>query len=402
MYRRQTANRVTFPLKGETRVSGLAAGEVAVGVVVFGGLGAYWLAGIRGAAQHERAVLKEHAHATRAHYAAVEAAEDDPSFSPEAIEKSVAEIVSLAGELWRSGAPGALAGRPDAGLIRTWARSWQSRLGDDLEAVGQPSVDLLSVVNRDDETEDRVVVRVRQHLHCKHSGVGSLKVHHAHTDERWTFGRSGGRWALLSVGGDPLAGPLLTAPLIATPSSDTERLQEESLAELATAQEVGDGVALSDLVGAEEPPAFALLDISVVDSRFEGPLIAAEIAHILEVWEGAVTGSEAPLEELASVQARTALLRPSPGARLVVRDVVLKSWEATRLDLSRDPPGIEVALDVEAVRYAVRADGSPVAGNTTEPRRMALRWVLELTDSKTIPWRLATSNNPAEAIPGWP
>jgi hypothetical protein len=383
-------------------VSLIVVGEVAVGVVLFGGLGAVWLSGIRGVARHERAVMKEHARATRAHLAAVEAAEDDPSFSPEAIEQTVVEIVALADGLWRAGVFGALEGRPDARLVRAWARSWQARLGTGLEVVGKPSIDLLSVVNRDDGDENRVVARVRLRIHCRNPRVGSIGTHRAHADERWTFGRAGTGWALLSVGGDPLAGPLLTAPLVPTPSSDTERLREESLAELASAQKVGDDVALSDLVGADEPPAFALLDLSVVDSRFGTPLIASELAHLLEAWEGALMGSEAPLEELASPQARAALLLPSIGTRLVMRDAVLKSWEATRLDLSLDPPSIEVALDIEAVRYVVRDNGGHVAGNRTDAREMSLRWVLELTDSTKAPWRLATSNNPAESIPGWP
>jgi hypothetical protein len=301
------------------------AGEIAVGVVLFGGLGAYWMLALRGAARHERAVRREHAHAIRAHYAAVEAAEDNPSFSPDAIEQSVNEIVTLADGLWGAGAFQTLDGRPDAGLVRAWARSWQARLGQGLETVGQPSVDLLSVVNRDDEQEDRVVARVRQRIHCKDPQVGTLGVHHTHLDERWTFGRSGSSWYLLSVSGDPLAGPLLTAPLIPTLSSDTERLREESLAELASAQKVGDDVALSDLASADQPPAFALLDLSIVDGRFRPALIAAELAHLLEAWEGAVTGSEAPLEELASADARAALLQPSRGTRLIVRDAVLKS-----------------------------------------------------------------------------
>jgi len=57
-------------------MSALIVPEVAVGVVLFGGLGFYWVAGLRGAGRHERAVLKEHALAARAHFAAVEAAED--------------------------------------------------------------------------------------------------------------------------------------------------------------------------------------------------------------------------------------------------------------------------------------------------------------------------------------
>jgi hypothetical protein len=195
-------------------------------------------------------------------------------------------------------------------------------------------------------------------------------------------------------------GPVLTGPLIPTPSSDTERLREESLVELAGAQKLPDGVALADLVSADEAPALALLDLSIVDPRFLPVLIARGLAHLIERWEGAVSGSEEPLEELASADARAALLRPARGTRLVMRDAVLKSWEPKRLDLYQQP-AIEVTLEVEAVRYVVSNDGSHIAGDQTNPHEIALTWILELTDSKRTPWRLATSNNPAEAIYGW-
>jgi hypothetical protein len=139
---------------------------------------------------------------------------------------------------------------------------------------------------------------------------------------------------------------------------------------------------------------------SIFDPRFLPALIAGELGHLLERWEGAVSGSEAPLAELASASARAALLRPAPGTRLVLRDAVLKSWEPRRLDLYQHP-AIEVTLDVEAVRYVVSADGSHLAGDETNAHEVALTWVLELTDSKRTPWWLATSNSPAEAIVGW-
>jgi hypothetical protein len=151
----------------------LVVGEAAVGVALFGGLGTFWLSGIRGVARHERSVLKEHAHAARANLAAVEAAEDDPIFSPEAIEQSVREAVALADDIWR-GEPIESPERPDERLIRTWARLWQSRLGSGLVATAQPSVDLLSVVNRNDEEEDRIVMRVRFRFTANTPGSGLL------------------------------------------------------------------------------------------------------------------------------------------------------------------------------------------------------------------------------------
>jgi hypothetical protein len=376
-------------------------GEIAVSITLLGSVAAYWMVAIRDSARHERAVLQQHARAISAHYAAVEASEDDPSFSPEAIEQSVAEIVALADGIWRTGTSVDSAGRPDAGLVKAWARSWQSCHGNGLEVVGEPTIDLLSVVNRESEDEDRVVVRVRLRILCKPPNRRALGRYHVHADERWTFGRSHGRLVLVAVGGDPLAGPVLSAPLIPNPIADTERLVEESLAESANGQNVGNDVVLTDLVAEDEPPAFALLDLSLVDTRFLPVLIAAELAHLIEVWEDAVTGSEVPLEEMASADARAALLRPGPGLRLIVRDPVLKSWEPTRLHLAQHPPAIEIALDVEAVRYVVRDDGSVAGGNQTGPHRMALQWNLELTDSTHEPWRLALSNCPAQAVPGW-
>lgn len=130
------------------------------------------------------------------------------------------------------------------------------------------------------------------------------------------------------------------------------RTREESLAEQAGAQKAGDDAVLADLadlVDAGEPPGFALLDLSLVDSRFLPALIAAALAHLAEAWEAAATGPEGPLVRLARADARAALLRPGPGTRLTVRDAVLMSWEPTRLLRSEKPPTIEVQVDVEAV-----------------------------------------------------
>jgi hypothetical protein len=84
-----------------------------------------------------------------------------------------------------------------------------------------------------------------------------------------------------------------------------------------------------------------------------------------------------------------------------LRDAVLKSWEPKRLDLSRRPPAIEVTLDVEAVTYVVTIGTSDRFGNEKDARRTTLKWTLELTDSKRVPWQLTTSSSPAEEIPGW-
>ncbi len=374
------------------------AGEVAVPTALIGAVATYWVAIVRRATRHERASHKEHARAGRAHYAAVEAAEDDPVFAPETIEAAVASMVALAGDVWSGIESPERPDRADERIVTAWARSWQLRLGRGLSAHDNPSVDVLHVVNRHDEDEDRVVLRVRLHIHCAQPSWGQ---HRAHCDERWTLGRRGADWILLSVSGDPLAGPILNAPFVTDPSGDTERLTEESLAELLTADGSSKDVDLSDLVSPEEAPSLALADLSVVDPRFDPSLLGAALSHLLEAWETAVTGSESPLAELASPQARDALLRPGPESQLYVRDVVLKSWEVIKLHLDRKPPVVDVELHVVAVRYVVRFESAIRVGNATDPRPVTLTWTLELTESSEVPWQLISASGSDAGIEGW-
>lgn len=382
-------------------MSAVTVAGLAIVIGTFALCGFAWLALIGSEARRERTRLRARARASRAHYAAIEAAEDDPSFAPDVIEQSVRDAIARADQLWRGAPLAVLDGRADAGLLKAWARSRQLWIGSGLTLRRFPSIDLLRVVNREGDDEDRAVVRVRMHVHCRRPRLGAAGLRNQRLDERWTLGRAGDGWAVLSVDGDPLAGPVLTAPLIPNRSFDDDRLLEESLAEQASAQTVTGDVTLSELVSPDEPPALAVLDLSIVDARFFPPLIAAALAHLVEAWQEAVTGSATPLEERASAEAIAVLLRPGPGWRLFLRDAVLTSWEPTGLQLSRRPPAIEIELRVDAVRFVATDDDDRRFGNETERRGILLTWLLELSDSATTPWRLATSTNPADEIPGW-
>lgn len=380
----------------------VADGEIALSVGVAGCISAYWFSGLAGEARRGLADRRQRARSERANLAAIEAAEDDdPSFAPEAVRQSVLQVLALVNRVWRGRTATALDERPDGVLIRAWARARLAWLGSGLRLTGNPSVELIRVANRAGEDEDRVVARVRLRIRCRRPAFDLLARRRVHLDERWTLGRENGRWVLLSMEGSPLAGPVLTAPLIPTPAHDTERLREESFAELASAQKVPADVAVSELVSADEPPAFALLDLSLIDGRFLPALIAAQLTHLVEAWEEAVTGSEQPLEELAGINAVTPLLRPAPGRRLIIRDAVMRSWEPIRLELSQQPPRVVVKLTVDAVRYVVTEYGNQRAGNDDKAREMVLTWTLELSGDTQSPWRLIDSTSPAEKIPGW-
>jgi hypothetical protein len=167
------------------------------------------------------------------------------------------------------------------------------------------------------------------------------------------------------------------------------------------ADQISSGVSLSELVPPEEPPSIALADLSVVEPQFSPSLLGAALAHLLDVWEMAVTGSEAPLAERASPESRDALLRPDADHRLFVRDVELTSWDVIKLHLDRQRPAVDVELQVRAIRYIVASDSAIRAGSTTATCPMTLAWTLECRDSTQVPWRLVTANDPSTTIDGW-
>ena len=102
----------------------LATAEFAGGVCLAACIPAYWLAGMAKEARRERAERKERVRARRAHLAAIEAAEDDdPAFAPDAVRRSIVQMVALADRVWRGRTSTALNGRPDGELINGWARA---------------------------------------------------------------------------------------------------------------------------------------------------------------------------------------------------------------------------------------------------------------------------------------
>jgi hypothetical protein len=253
-----------------------------------------------------------------------------------------------------------------------------------------PSVELLRVVNRPGETEDRAVVRVRCRPHGSISGL----------DERWTLGRQSGQWVLLSAEGDPLAKPVLDEPLIASESEDFDRLREQTMSELAHADMVPLGTPLGDLTSGTAPIERQLLDLSNIDSRFDLELVAGAIAQLVETWEGATTGASEPLYRLASARAAEQLLHPVAGTNLFLQDAEIQSWKPTALDLAAEPPRLTISLVVSAVRYLTDSRTLAHRGGAPGVRHtIPVAWTLVATTSTRVPWHLETTSNPASEIP---
>lgn len=252
-------------------------------------------------------------------------------------------------------------------------------VGGDAHRVGRLRVDILSVVNRARDTEDRVVVRVRAHVDGGRP-AGGTEIH-----ERWTLVRHGARWRLATASGDPLSASLLSSPLVTSAQDDDARLREASLQELTSSRRGGPGP--GELTDDDVPPPHQLRDLSVADERFEPMLIEAALTHIVEAWEQSSDGSDAPLLAVATGAGAHALTFPTPGhGRRRMHDARVQRWEVTGVDASARPPRVEVRVRVSAAVSESESDQGH-AGH------LDLAWMLALDETThTRPrWRLTHS-----------
>ena len=371
--------------------------EVVASVGVAAVIGSVWLSLVRGRVVRWKLERRERVRASAAHAAAVEASLSEPVFSPDLLIETVGELVGRASQRWGGQQVTGVA-RSDDQVIDDWAKATMSSVGARLQVLSGPNVDFLQVINRDGQDEDRIVLRVRLHLHRDgRLGVGEPRT--ALSDTRWTLGRSQGQWRVLSITSDPLSVDLLTAGLVSDPSADERRLREQALAELSETS----GSVMTDLAGlvsADAAPDRQLLELAMIDQRFDRQLINATIEHLVQAWDAASAGGgNGPLESVMSTDVIDQLLAPIPGRLLVLRDTRLEHWQLGRLVLTTSPPKIEIGVTVSAIRYLVSdPKRRHVSGSTEYRHELTLGWTLALGTAPALRWRLVHTTNPAASL----
>ena len=339
---------------------------------------------------------RAHDRARLARAALAEASLEDPRFALEEVRDTVDAILAVAEHVWRDGHQGwSGTARPDGAYIERWARSVLTDFGEGAQMTGKPAIDVLGVVNRPDESDAQILLRVRLRFHTTYPlPVPSI----ARTDLRWTLTRKDDTWSLLSIDTHPLTDPLLERPLVPAAWADDERLREASLTELGE-EDAAPREDLSDLIVADMPAAQQLIELAQLDGRFDPDLLNARLVHILEAWEQASMGPTSRLWAVATPQAGDVLLSPpSPGhqepVRLVLRDAVLERWKALKLLVSAAPYRIHVSVSISASIYLVRwPQGTYLTGEVRARQEIDLSWTLELTEPAA--WQLIASNDPA-------
>lgn len=347
---------------------------------------------------------RRQARGRRVELASAEAAADDAYFAADDVKVQAAELYRAVYDAWTDRDHARLAALLGPDLMK----EWELRL-DDFDRKGWhnvseiergPEVEYLGMVNREDDDEDRVTVRVaailrdvvidRNGATIKRSQSSSELTSQA---EYWTLARREDRWILVSIEQDAEGAHHLDADIVASPWSDEAGLHDSAVTELAVADAVPEA-AIGEIVDVDYAgdARTQALDLSVVDGRFAPQVLEAAARRAVAAWAEAVDGEDAALERAATPDAARALLYPrDDGAhtRLVVRGPRLKALRIASIDAEHLPPTIAVEADVSGRRYLEDRDTAAVLeGSQAREVSFTERWTLALGDDAETPWRI--------------
>lgn len=368
------------------------------------GVAVFYLVGQISAA---RVRARRRARVERTTLASAEAAEDDAYFDAGVVNRGAADLFRRCQQAWSDNDRDRLAQLVGDDLLVEWRR----RLGDferkgwrnEVSVQGEPEVEYVGLVNRADDAEDRVVVRITATMRdvvrtrsgsiIKKNGTSS-EVNT--TSEYWTLARRDDHWIVVSIEQDEEGAHNLDAPLVPTPWSDDQRDRDDALVEQARANSAPAGTDVAHLVSLDfaDDARAAALDLSLVDDRFSPQVMEAAARRAVAAWAEAVDGDDAPLESIADAAAVRQLLYggdASEKSRLVVRGPVLESLRIAELDNDAQPPAFTVEATVRGRRYVEDRDTlALVSGSRDAEVTFTERWRLAL-GSGANPWRITAA-----------
>jgi predicted lipid-binding transport protein (Tim44 family) len=344
--------------------------------------------------------------------AAAEAAEDDPEFAADAVKPAAVTLFKKIQAAWDAGDRTKLSTLVAPGLLAEWdrrlddldRRGWHNHV----EVIGEPTAEYVGLSHRG-EASDTVTVRIEAKLrdyvtdrygnHLKRAGrlTDTVKVR-----EFWTLGRSQtGPWRLISIEHAAEGSHVLDEQIVATPWSDNQALQQESLIEMATADAVPEGTQIAevaDLDFAGDARA-AALDLSLADGRFAPDVLEITARRAARAWAEAVDGDDARLHSIAHGQAVNDLLYPadpSRRTRLVVRGPEVRKLRILALDAAAQPPTMTIEVELHGRRYIEDRDTAAIlSGSQSRATTFKERWTFALDGDARQPWLLTAAGAPA-------
>ena len=384
---------------------GSGEGDPLVAVVVLGGFAIFVLYLVVRSGLYTRKVRRRD---LRVRTASAEAAEDDAYFAADELERHAAALFRAAQMAWDARDRRALAKLVGPDLLVEWNRRlddfdrkhWHNRV----EVLADPMVRYVGITNREDDTEDRAVVRITASLRSWVEDAGGRRImRKGDSDEKmtleeyWTLARHDGQWMVLSIEQEAEGDHHLDEPIVASPWSDDQRLGDEALTELAVADALPEGFTTADLAEVDfagDARARAL-DLSVADGRFAPDVLEAAARRAVAAWAEAVDGDDAALEAVASPEAVAELLYGGDATRktrLVVRGPRVKRIQIENVQVERVPATMIVEVELGGSRYVEDRDTTTVvSGSKDSATTFTERWTLALDGPADAPWRIVTA-----------
>jgi predicted lipid-binding transport protein (Tim44 family) len=384
---------------------GSGEGDPVVGIVVIGVFVLFVLFLFIQAARYRRRVRERD---RRVRTASAEAAEDDAYFATDEMERHAAALFRAAQMAWDARDRAALAKLVGPDLLVEWNRRlddfdrkhWHNRV----EVLGEPEVRYVGITNREDDAEDRAVVRITGKLRAYvEDGNGRRIMRKGEKDDQitleeyWTLSRRDGQWVVLSIEQRAEGDHQLAEPIVASPWSDDQRLEDEAVTELAVADALPEGFTTADLAQVDfagDARARAL-DLSVADGRFAPDVLEAAARRAVAAWAEAVDGDDTALEAVASPDAVGELLYggdASRRTRLVVRGPRVKRIQIEAVQVEQVPATMTVAVELGGSRYVEDRDTTTVvSGSRDGATTFTERWTLALDGAPDAPWRIVTA-----------
>ncbi|MGH9000302.1 MAG: TIM44-like domain-containing protein, partial [Acidimicrobiia bacterium] len=339
--------------------------------------------------------------------AAEEAVMSDEAFAPEVVKPAAVQLHKDLVAAWTARDRSALAELIAPDLFTEWAL----RL-DDFDAKGwhnitelraEPDVEYLGLVNRTDDRDDRVIVRIEAELSDYVVDRSGQRLYRTGEDddltvlaEYWVLGKHNGRpgaWTLLSIEQDAEGSHHIESAIIASPWADDVGLRDQAATEIGVAAAAPDdliaGVADLHYEGSARSEA---LDLANLDGRFAPDVLEASVRATLAAWAEAVDGDDAALEAVTTPDVTAELLHPDDPTRrtrLVVRGPAVHQIRILDIDPAASPPQMHIEAEVTGRRYIEDRNTTTVLeGSRSHERSFTERWTFALDGADDTPWRL--------------
>jgi predicted lipid-binding transport protein (Tim44 family) len=382
--------------------SGSGSGDPVVAVIVFGLFGLFLLFTVVQGWRYRRKVRERD---ERVRTASAEAAQDDAYFAAAELEAHARGLFTACQEAWDARDVERLSALVGDDLLVEWrrrladfeAKGWHNRVS----VQGVPEIHYVGLVNREDDSEDRAVVRIKASLRAFVVDRDGNKVmrkeaksENVSLTEYWTLARSAtGSWKVISIEQRAEGDHHLESEIVASPWSDA-RLADDALTELAVADGLPEGFTTADLAAVEFDGTARehALDLSLADARFAPDVLEAAARRAVEAWAEAVDGDDAALEAVAAPEAVAALLHggdASRRTRVVVRGPRVRQITIAAVDVSSEPATMTVEVEVGGRRYTEDRDTAAVlSGSKDRAQTFVERWRLALDGGAARPWRV--------------